>query len=146
VWIEFMPDGGIPDLGSAAELLRAIGAANAGLTLDTWHLFRTDEWLAVLRDLPEGSIRAVQVADARAELRGTGRKPPTADRLLPGAGDAPLREILEVVLARHPAAAIGVEVFDRAQLGRPVADRALAALDALRAVLQLLRGSPSSDL
>lgn len=147
LWIEFMPDGGIPDLATAAELLRAAAAPNAGLTLDTWHFFRTAEPLAALDRLPPGAIRALQVADARADLRGTGTKPPTADRLLPGEGDAPLREILARVLAAHPGAAIGVEVFDRARLGEPAADRARAALGALRALLsQVSPGAVSGDL
>jgi sugar phosphate isomerase/epimerase len=147
VWIEFMPDGGIPDLASASALLQAIGTRNAGLTLDTWHLFRTGESLAALRSLPRQAIRALQVADARADLKGTKTQPPTADRLLPGRGDIPLREILALVLADHAGAAIGVEVFDRSALGRPAAQRARDALAALRSLLpQAPRRSESGDL
>jgi sugar phosphate isomerase/epimerase len=122
IWVEFMPDGGIPDLATAAEI--ACGAGRVGLTIDTWHLFRTGEGLDALRAVPAGRIRALQIADAQADLRGTGTRPPTADRLLPGAGAIPLREIVETALANHPGVAIGVEIFDRSQAQRPAAERA----------------------
>ena len=135
VWIEFMPDGGIPDLATAYEILRTVGSPNLGLTIDTWHLFRTGIEVEELRRLPPGSIRALQVADAHADLRGTGTKPPSADRLLPGAGATPLREIVAIALENHADVAIGVEVFDRARLAQPPLERAQAAARALRSVL-----------
>jgi sugar phosphate isomerase/epimerase len=130
-----MPDGGIPDLASAAALLRAVAAPNLGLTIDTWHLFRTGEPVEALRALPPGSIRALQVSDARADLRGTGIQPPTADRLLPGDGAIPLREIAALALANCARVAIGVEIFDRARLADPPLGRARAAREALGRVL-----------
>jgi sugar phosphate isomerase/epimerase len=135
IWIEFMPDGGIPDLATAAALAREVGAPNVGLTLDTWHFFRTGEGLDALAALPAGTIRALQAADAKGDLRGTGARPPTADRLLPGAGVIPLREILRTARANCPSVAIGAEVFDRAQRSLAARDRACAAIGALRRLL-----------
>jgi sugar phosphate isomerase/epimerase len=135
VWLEFMPDGGIPDLASAAALLRAVASPGLGLTLDTWHWFRTGAPLDELRQLPPGSIRALQLADAQAELRGTGAKPPSADRLCPGAGAIPLREIVSFARANCPQVEIGVEVFDRSRLAEPPLERARAAAAGLRELL-----------
>jgi sugar phosphate isomerase/epimerase len=135
VWLEFMPDGGIPDLASASAILRAVASPSLGLTLDTWHWFRTGAPLEELRQLPRGSLRALQLADAAADLRGTGVKPTTADRLLPGAGAIPLREILAIALENQPGVEIGVEVFDRKRLRDPPLERARAAATALRAQL-----------
>jgi sugar phosphate isomerase/epimerase len=135
VWLEFMPDGGIPDLASASAILRAVSSPNLGLTIDPWHWFRTGARLEELRQLPPGSIRALQLADAESDLRGTGVKPPTADRLLPGAGAIPLREIVSVARSNDPRVEIGVEVFDRTRLAEPPLERARAAAAALRRLL-----------
>jgi sugar phosphate isomerase/epimerase len=147
VALEFMPDGGIPDLASATALLRAVAAPNLGLTIDTWHLFRTRAGPEELRELPRGAIRALQIADARADLQGTGAHPPSADRLCPGEGSIPLVEITACALHNHPGLALGVEVFDRSRLGEPALQRARAAAHALRGLLaQLPGGWTSGDL
>jgi sugar phosphate isomerase/epimerase len=144
LWLEFMPDGGVPDLASAAAIHAAISAPNLGLTLDTWHFFRTAEPLAALEELAPKTIRAVQISDAGPELHGSGTAPPSADRRLPGAGAIPLREILAIVAQRHPGAALGVEVFDRASRATPPAARAAHAAAALRALLDQGSGTCTS--
>jgi sugar phosphate isomerase/epimerase len=135
ILVEFMPEGSIPDLTTAATIVRAVGAANCGVMLDTWHFYRTAGTIAELRSLAPGMIRAVQVSDARADVRGSGAEPPTRDRLVPGDGDIPLAEILAVATANCPEVMVGAEVFNRAAAADPPIDRARlvrAGLDAVR--------------
>jgi sugar phosphate isomerase/epimerase len=135
ILVEFMPEGSIPDLTTAAAIVRAVGAANCGVMLDTWHFYRTAGTLDELDSLPPGTIRAVQVSDARADVRGSGAEPPTRDRLVPGDGDIPLAEILAAVVANCPEVMVGVEVFNRAAAAYPPieqAQRVRAGLDAVR--------------
>jgi sugar phosphate isomerase/epimerase len=134
ILVEFMPEGSIPDLTTAAALVEAVDAPNCGVMLDTWHFYRTAGELDQLRSLAPGTIRAVQVSDAKADLRGSGAAPPTRDRLVPGDGDIPLREILTIAVANCPDATIGAEVFSRRLAADPPVERARRVLAGLAAV------------
>ena len=125
--VEAMPEGAIGDIRTAAAIVDAIGHDSAGLTIDTWHWWRSGGDLDELRDLAPGTIRAVQVSDAFADVRSSGIEPPSRDRLLPGVGVMPLVEILRVAVANSPAASVGLEVFDRAVAGRPYDEIASSA-------------------
>jgi sugar phosphate isomerase/epimerase len=134
VLVEFMPEGSIPDLATAAAVVAAVGAANCGVMLDTWHFWRTGAGTDVLRALPPGTIRGLQLSDALADVRGTGTEPPTRDRLLPGVGVIPLAEIVAIARANHTAVALGLEVFNHDLRRLPAVERArrsAAALDDL---------------
>ncbi len=134
VAIEAMPEGGIGDLTEAAAIVAEIGDPSCGLTLDTWHWWRSGGDVGELRALTPGSVVAVQLADAEHTARGAGVDPPSRERLLPGTGAMPTREILELVRGAHPDALIGAEVFDRSQAGRPPAEVALDVAVAVRAL------------
>jgi sugar phosphate isomerase/epimerase len=134
VLVEFMPEGSIPDVATAATIVAAIDAANCGLMFDTWHHWRCGGTTDALRTLPAGSIRALQLSDANIDVRGTGTQPPTGDRLLPGDGVMPLTEIARLALANRADVSLGLEVFNRELAQLPyteLAVRAKAALDAL---------------
>lgn len=135
VLVEFMPEGSIPDLATASTIVVGAGRADVALTLDTWHLARTGEAEAELAALPEASIGAVQLADGPPALLGSWAAPPSAERLLPGAGVLQLDRTLAMVAARHPGAVVGVEVFDRSVRDQPPAERARSARIALRQVM-----------
>lgn len=127
VAIEAMPEGSIVDVRTAARLVDLIGRPECGLTIDTWHWWRSGGDLAELYGLPADSVFALQVSDAFAASRGTGVEPPSRDRLPIGAGDMPLRDIVAWAEQRAPIAHIGLEVFDRATAGRPFGELAAAA-------------------
>ena len=131
VLVEFMPEGAIGDLADASAIVRGANMANVGLMLDTWHFFRTAGTVADLDALPEGSIGAVQVGDAAADAWGSGADPPSADRLLPGLGAVPIRDIVARARRNNPDVVVGIEVFNRALVDADPSVRAHAAAAAM---------------
>lgn len=132
--VEFMPDGSIPDLATAAAIVAGVADDHCSLMLDTWHHWRCGGGVDELRALPPRTIGAVQLADALDDVRGSWASPPTRDRLLPGEGVLPLREIVEVAEANRGDVLVGVEVFSRALGEAPHRERAEHARRALRAL------------
>ena len=94
----------IATLAEAAELCDEVGAANVGITFDTWHLWDTP---AVLGEIERhaGRIVAVHVNDWRGETRGW------CDRVLPGDGVADLPAILGALHDAGWRGAYELEVF-----------------------------------
>jgi sugar phosphate isomerase/epimerase len=131
VVVEFMPEGSIRDLSDAAAIVAGVAAPNVAIMLDTWHFWRTAGQLADLEQLPLGAIGAVQVGDAPEAAWGTGVNPPSPDRLLPGHGAVPLREIVAIARHNNPDVVVGIEVFNRASIEGAPLDRAAAAAVAM---------------
>jgi sugar phosphate isomerase/epimerase len=127
VLVEFMPEGSIPDLATAAAIVRSVSAPNCGLMFDTWHHWRGGGGVEEVQDLPSGSVRALQLSDALDDVRGSGTEPPTRDRLLPGEGTIPLIEIVRAARRCNADVAIGLEVFDRSSADLSHEERARRA-------------------
>jgi sugar phosphate isomerase/epimerase len=94
----------ITTLAEAAELCDEVGAANVGITFDTWHLWDSP---GVLADIERHADRivAVHVNDWRGETRGW------CDRVLPGDGVADLPAILRALHDAGWRGAYELEVF-----------------------------------
>ena len=129
--VEFMPEGAIGDLAVASAIVQGVDLPNVALMLDTWHFFRTAGRPDDLEVLPAGSIGAVQVGDAAADAWGTGIDPPTADRLLPGQGVVPIRDLVARARRNNPEVVVGIEVFNRALVDADPSVRAQAAAAAM---------------
>ena len=127
--VEFMPEGSIKDLETTVRVVERAGAANVGVLLDTWHFFRTGGRPEDVRALAPGTITALQVSDARAELFGVWENARVRDRMLPGDGDIPLVEILQAVFDAHPVRDVGVEVFDTTRSAPGLAAGSRTALE-----------------
>ena len=138
VTVEFIPGTGIPDLQTAVDIVVAIAADNVSIMLDTWHHARAGGTVEQLRELPPRMVGGVQVSDRIEPPPGTAYRP-MADRLLPGAGELPLADILSAVLANNPDIPVGVEVFSSELRSGPPADAAARAAEAIRAVLRAAR-------
>jgi len=117
-------------LDAAVALLDDAGAAGAGILLDTWHLWN-DEGLLDAIARHAARIAGVHVADWREPTRSTN------DRVFPGDGVAPLREILAAVDAAGWDGHYDVEIFSDVELEgslwtlppREAAERAIASLE-----------------
>ena len=137
VSVEFMAWTPICDLDAALELVRAVGRADCGVNVDTWHHFRTGGSHADLECLAPGDVAAVQLSDVEPEpwedvLRETARA-----RKLPGEGAGTAAGVLAAYERAGVEAPINVEVFSD-ELRRLDAARAAAAL--ARSVERLVAG------
>jgi sugar phosphate isomerase/epimerase len=94
----------IATLAEAAELCDEAGAANVGITFDTWHLWDTPGLLGEIERHAD-RIVAVHVNDWRRETRGW------CDRVLPGDGVADLPAILRALHDAGWRGAYELEVF-----------------------------------
>ena len=127
--VEFVPETGIPDLRTALELVRTVGADNLGIVLDTWHLARSG---GGTHDVAEAApwIKALQVSDRRAQ-QDLEPYVPMSGRHLPGEGELPLVDMVEAVRERSPLVPVGIEVISdemRALPARAAAQKAAASL------------------
>jgi sugar phosphate isomerase/epimerase len=132
--LEFIPGSGIPDLATALAIVTGTGAGNAGVLVDTWHLSRSGGTVADLAAAPSRTLTAIQISDRRPPPAGAPYVP-MSDRLLPGAGDLPLRAIVDTIRANSPDPIISVEVFSSVLAALPPAEAAAQAGEALRRVL-----------
>jgi sugar phosphate isomerase/epimerase len=101
---------------------------------DAWHFARSGGTLDQLAGLPPGMVTIVQLSD-RIETEPGAAYVPMAGRLLPGKGDLPLVEWTNQLLADHPDAVVGVEVFSGDLQAMSAAEAALLAAVATRDVL-----------
>lgn len=110
--LEFIPMWGIPDLETAWEIVRRADCSNGGILFDSWHFFRGRPDMALLRQLPAGTIATVQVADAATDLQGADLfEDCMRYRRLPGDGDFPLTEVLAILRDKGGVTSLGPEVF-----------------------------------
>jgi sugar phosphate isomerase/epimerase len=132
--IEFLPGTGIPDLATAAAIVRDAGAPNGSVLLDTWHFARGGGTLADLVPETVALIGALQLSDRSPEQD---HEPyvPRRGRKLPGDGALPLAETVARVLAARPELPVGVEVLSEEVDELGLVEGASRLADALRHVV-----------
>lgn len=135
--IEFLPGTGIPDLATAAAVVRAAGAPTGSILFDTWHFARGGGRLEELDPATAALIGGLQLAD-RSPDQDLQPYVPMRGRKLPGDGALPLAEITRRVLAARPGLPVGAEVLSDEidALGLEAGAHALAK--ACRAVVDAL--------
>lgn len=134
--LEFLPMWGIHSLAVAWEIVRAAGHPNGAILLDTWHFQRGMPDMELLRALPGGAIRTLQLADAGPLAPGMDLMEDTLRfRRLPGDGDFPLREILAVLAAKGGVTSIGPEIYADAMDALDAQTAARRAAESTRALL-----------
>lgn len=134
--IEFLPDSGIPDLATALGIVAAVNHASLGILLDSWHLLRRGGSAADIRAMPISALKAVQINDGPANIADLPYVP-GVDRLLPGEGDFPLRDIVEAVLQKWPGMNLGIEVPSAALRALPPVQAAAAVMESAGRLLTL---------
>jgi 2-keto-myo-inositol isomerase len=119
-------------LGRIRELMQRAAHPRTGLLLDTYHLGRTGASARDVEDVRPEEIAYVQYSD----VPRTGLEPGKAlDRLPPGQGSVPFREVFAVIAAKGYAGFMSYEAPNPAAWKRPADDVAREALLATRAVL-----------
>ena len=135
VHLEFLPWSKVPDLASAWEIVRLADRPNGGITIDSWHFFRSDGDLDALRRLPGSRVLGIQLDDGPTQPEADLVAATLHDRLLPGDGEFDLPGLLGVLAEIGTAAPIGVEVFSDDLHSLPPVEAARRAGDAVRRVL-----------
>ena len=137
VSVEFFPWGGISDLATAWHLVKAAGADNGGIVLDTWHWGRASGGpdFETLRAIPPEKIHVVQIDDASAEPWEDAFQETLRARLLPGDGVVDIVGVLRVLRERGATPHFAPEVFNAELHGLGVEDMARRVAEATRRVL-----------
>jgi sugar phosphate isomerase/epimerase len=136
VHIEWLSWSRIPDLATAWKIVELAGQPNGGLNIDAWHLVRAGVTVEELRSVPGDRILGVQLDDGPLAAEADLIDATLHHRLLPGAGEFDLVDIVGALVDSGTTAPIGVEVFsdDLHQLGSDEAAR--QAFAATRAVFE----------
>jgi sugar phosphate isomerase/epimerase len=100
--IEFMIWRSVATIDDAAAVVSAVGRPNGGILVDFLHLFRSGGDVAVLTSINPALIRSCQICDAPLSAPpGEGHQrfidEARTNRLLPGAGELPIRSILDAL-------------------------------------------------
>ncbi|MCK9899606.1 MULTISPECIES: sugar phosphate isomerase/epimerase [Parafrankia] len=132
--IEFAPSLTIGDLDSALAAVRHVARPDFRLLIDTMHLVRSGHTPADLAAVDPTLIAYAQLSDNTIRQRGTVYREDSIDRMVPGEGELPLRDILAVL---PPDIVIGLEVpmLSAAQAGEPTEERARRCVQAARDLL-----------
>jgi len=136
VMLEFITYCSINSLKSAANVVGSLQSDNLGLLIDTLQFFRSgaaprdvsgyDQTLFSYFQICDGRLRApVSIADRRKEAR--------EDRLLPGRGELPVRELMQFLPADIP---ISLEAPTAELRGLDIVTQGKVAGAALRSFLQ----------
>jgi sugar phosphate isomerase/epimerase len=135
VQLEFLSWSKIPDLETAWQIVRDADQPNGGLTIDSWHYFRSGSDNRSLEAVPGSSVVGVQLSDAPLEAEDDLVHATLHERRLPGDGELPLRALVETLRRIGSHAPIGIEAFSDGLHGRPAAEIGELAGERLRTLL-----------
>lgn len=108
--LEFNPDTGLPDIAYAQAIATGCGEPNCKITLDLWHLDRSEGGVDDIRALPPGALAGIQLNDRIRPAPGAAYVP-MAGRALPGEGELQLGALVSAALLNSPGISAEVEVF-----------------------------------
>jgi 4-hydroxyphenylpyruvate dioxygenase len=122
----------INTLDRLRELIALAGHPRCGLLFDTYHFQRSGGMLPALEDVAGDEIFYVQFSDVPAHGLEPGK---VLDRLPPGRGVVPFKDIFRLLAAKGYAGPLSYEAPNTTAWARNPADVAREALAATRAVL-----------
>ena len=112
VGLEPLPMMGLKTVQDAFRIVNDANIANGSIVLDTVHFMRSGDGLDILRAIPRGMIKHVQVADAlpRNPAHSSWEDAAYA-RTAPGKGCLPLDDIIACLLQTQDLESIGLEFY-----------------------------------
>lgn len=122
----------INTLARGREVVALAGHPACGLLLDTYHLGRSGARAKDLDDIAPAEIAYVQYSDVPRHGLEPGK---ALDRLPPGQGSVPFKEIFGAIAAKGYVGPLSYEAPNPAAWARPAEEVAREALVATRAVL-----------
>lgn len=115
--LEFLPGLPIADLAGARAAVDHAAAPGLGILIDTMHLFRSGGTVADVAALPAETIGYVQLCDVpRVSRYASYAEEARGERLPPGEGDLPLRDLI-AALPPHVPLGLEVPMLARAEAG-----------------------------
>lgn len=118
----------------AWEIVKLSGASDGSVVLDTFHLYRGGSSLDDVPDLKGEFIAILHFNDVPA---GIPRESLTdADRVYPGDGILPLRQIVKEVMERGYSGAISLELFNRELWERDPKEVAQVGIEKMRVIVE----------
>ena len=118
---EFMPfDVNVRTLDAALEIVAGAGAANGGLAIDTWHMAKLGIAPDDLRRIPLEYLSWVELSDGRRTDMENLIDETVNHRRLPGEGELPLRDYVDVCREIGYAEPWGVEVLSDELRNNPI--------------------------
>ena len=103
--LEFMPWTAVPDAKSALRVVEAADRPNSAILVDALHFARSRSTLDDIRAIPRHRLHYAQICDAPAEIPATTEgllHTARRERLLPGDGGIPLRDLFAALPADLP--------------------------------------------
>ena len=142
VIIEFMPFTDVRTIDAALEIVAGAEAANVGLLLDTWHVFRGGIDLAQVAAVPARFLKGVELDDA-GPAQGDAFDDTRFRRRLPGEGVFDIPAFLRAVgAAGFDAPYLGVEIISDAFRRQPLEVMARTSFEATMGQLRLAMTDP----
>lgn len=139
IGVEPMPYSGLPNFDKAYAVVKASGADNAMLILDTWHWVRADQPYRALTKEEAEKVISIQINDAydRPYAFSILRDESMHDRLAPGTGAKDTAGFVRMIKeAGIEPKVIGVEVISDEILGRGLVEAAAHTFDNTVKVLE----------
>ncbi|MEO3388846.1 sugar phosphate isomerase/epimerase family protein [Mesorhizobium sp. CAU 1741] len=136
VALEIVPWSDAADVDAAMEIVGA--SANAGLVIDSWHVFRGRVSLSQITQLPGERILDIQINDADAEIRGSLAQD-TLYRRPCGTGVFDLKAFLSSVAATGTTAPVSVEIISQEQATMDVEAAAIKSIAGVRELVAQAR-------
>ena len=126
-----------------AGAVRHVARPDFRLLVDTMHLVRSGHTASDLAAIDPALIGYVQLSDNTIQQRGSVYRDDSIDRMVPGEGELPLREIVAVL---PPDVVIGLEVpmRSRAEAGERTEERARRCVQGARDLLACGRHRPAA--
>lgn len=138
VALEIVPWSNVPDIDTALFMIDDI--ANAGLVIDSWHIFRGGIPLSDLRHIPAGRILSIQVDDAASTITSTLAED-TMRRLPCGEGIFQLDDFLQALNQAGASVPVSVEIISPDFAALPVREAAHRSIAGARALVERLRST-----
>ena len=141
IGVEPMPYSGIPDVRTGWEIVKASGAENAKLILDSWHWIRANQPFdqSLLADIPAEKIVSIQVNDVLAHpyAKVVLRDESMHERVLPGKGCGDTAGFVKMIKEKGvDPKVVGVEVINDEILSTGVANAAKVNFETTQEVLR----------
>jgi sugar phosphate isomerase/epimerase len=135
VALEIVPWSDVPDIDAAMAMIE--GVPNAGLVIDSWHIFRGGIPLAAVAAVAGDRILCVQLNDADAAIRGPLAED-TLNRKPCGEGVFDLAGFLASLASTGTRAAVSVEIISRRQAALSADEAASVSIAGARRLVEEL--------